>query len=111
MKLPGNPFLKLGKLLVKKLGLDRPGKGNRELCQEITTLSAGRRDAISEYYAGKLADTMLVLAVLAGITLLAFLTTDRGSRVIEDPQLARPGYGMGDREEELAVQIEGESET
>lgn len=111
MKLPKNPFLRLGEFLVKKARLDQPGRGNRELCQEINLLSAGKKDAVSHYYAGKIADTLWILTVLSAVSLLVFLTSDRDSRVVEDQRLERPGYGAGDREEELAVLAEGETET
>ena len=111
MKLPKNPFLRFGEFLVKKARLDQPGRGNRELCQEINLLSAGKKDAVSHYYAGKIADTLWILTVLSAVSLLVFLTSDRDSRVVEDQRLERPGYGAGDREEELAVLAEGETET
>ncbi len=110
MKLPKNPFLKFGEFLVKKTRLDQPGHGNRKLCQEINLLSAGKKDAVGHYYAEKIADTLLILTVMSAVSLLVFLTSDRGSRIVEDQRITRPGYGAGDREEELEVFAEGESE-
>lgn len=111
MKLPKNPFLKIGEFLVEKMGPDRLEKRNREISQELVSLATGNRDAIPRHYAEKIADTLLVLTVLSAVSLLVFLTMDRNSLIVENNRLERPGYGMGDREEELVVQMEGETET
>ena len=89
MKLPKNPFLKFGEFLVKKTRLDQPGHGNRKLCQEINLLSAGKKDAVGHYYAEKIADTLLILTVMSAVSLLVFLTSDRGSRIVEDQRITR----------------------
>ena len=106
-----HPFLKAGLFLAEKLGLDKPGKKNRDLCRELVSLASGNPQAVKLYYGKEIGDTLLALTILAMLSLLIFLTVDRRQTGIEDNQLQRPGYGMGNREEELTVQLEGETET
>lgn len=110
-KMPGNPFLKAGLFLAEKTGLDKPGKNNRELCRELVALASENPQAVKLYYGKKIADTLLILTVFAILSLLVFLIADSGKTQINNNQLQRPGYGMGSREEELTVQMEGEAET
>lgn len=107
---PKNPFLSFGRFLVEKLQLDHPGKRNRELCREVIALSLENPESVKEYYAKKLADAMQILVLLCIFCLIFVFTSGRDSQSIETNLIDRPGYGMGDREEELTVQIEGETE-
>lgn len=107
----GNPFLKVGMLFAGKLGLHKPGKNNQELCREIISLASGDPRAVKAYYGKKIADTLLALAILAVLSLVAFFAVDRKGTGIADNRLQRPGAGMGDRQEELTARLEGERET
>lgn len=107
----GNPLLKVGMALTEKFRLDQPGRNNRELCQDLTDLAIGNAQAVKLHYGKKIADALLIFLIFAGISLIIFLGVDRKDRVIGENLLQRPGYGMGSREEELSVQVEGERET
>lgn len=110
MKKSRNPFRKAGMFLADRFGPERSGKGNQALCQELVSLSMGRQSAVREYYARKaeLAITAAVIGiVLAG---LCFFTELRDERGLRDQMLERPGYGAGDKNEELNVRVEGEEE-
>ncbi|MDD2957340.1 MAG: type II secretion system F family protein [Lachnospiraceae bacterium] len=111
MKKIENPFLKIGEFLVRKWNAKGLGSGNQELRQELTALSAGGKNAEKEYYARKIADTLLVFVIGICISAVVLLTETQESRSVEKNELERPGYGMGSKEEELTVQVEGESET
>lgn len=98
--------------LVERLRLDQPGKGNRELHQELIALAGGRHNAVREYYIKK---TEMVIAILTAGSVVAaagvFVTAGQ-ERKVENQTLTRPGYGEGDRNEELTVQIgEGQRQT
>lgn len=96
--------------LVERFRLDRPGKGNRELHQELVALSGGRRNAVREYYVKK-TEIVIVIFVAGGLAAgAAFLVTAGQERMIENQALVRPGYGEGDRNEELTVRVGEEQE-
>lgn len=107
---PKNPLLGVGRFLTDKLKLDHPEGKNKGLVGDIKALERTDQSASRDYFAGKIADCLLVVGVMGAVCLLIFLTTGSGSRIVENNQLERPGYGMGDREEELTVQLEGETE-
>lgn len=106
-----NPFLGVGMFLAGKFGLDKPGQNNRKLCEELISLASGNPQAVERYYGKKIADTLLALVIFALLSLMVFFAVDRRSEAIAGNRLARPGYGMGDRQEELTVRLEGEKET
>ncbi len=98
----------LGEFLVDRLKLDQPGRGQQELQEELTILSAGSKTAVKTFYVRKV---LLVLTILAAgiiLSLLCFLIYSLGSHPVTLEALGRPGYGEGDRKEELSVQVEGE---
>ncbi|MCD8104028.1 MAG: secretion protein F [Lachnospiraceae bacterium] len=100
----------LGVSLVERLRLDQPGKGGLKLQQELVALSAGNKSAVKDYYVRKI---MLVLAVLGAglaLTLICFLVYSQGSGQIKLSSILRPGYGEGDKETALSVQVEDEEE-
>lgn len=97
--------------LAKLLKLDRPGKGNERLQQELISLSGGDKTALKKYYAKKLAVFFVILfsgALLSGIGFLFSANRDQDETVTT---LERPGYGQGDRKESLSVQIDGDVKT
>ena len=107
MRKPENPFLRIGEFLAEKLTAQRGTEPDQGIAGELKLLSGGNRDAVDRYFAKKIADTLLVLTVMAAVSLAVFLTEGRGGDVVENNELQRPGYGMGDREEDLTVQMEG----
>ncbi|MDO5344741.1 MAG: type II secretion system F family protein [Lachnospiraceae bacterium] len=107
MKMPENPFLKIGELLTERLQIGCRKEQNQGIAGELNTLSGGNAAEVKKYFAHKIADTLLVLTVMALVSLTVFLTVDRSSRIVENNELQRPGYGMGDREEDLTVQVDG----
>lgn len=107
MRKPENPFLRIGEFLAEKLTAQRGKEPDKGIAGELKLLSGGNRDAVDRYFAKKIADTLLVLTVMAAVSLAVFLTEGRGGDVVENNELQRPGYGMGDREEDLTVQMEG----
>lgn len=110
MKPSGNPFRKISGFLVDWLKLDQPGKGNRGLHQELIALEGGRRSAVRAYYVRKM-ELVLMTVTVGGLTAAAgFLISSGQDRSIENQTLIRPGYGEGDRNEELTVRVEGEQE-
>lgn len=107
----GNLYQRAGYFLTKKLGLDKMGEKNRCLHQELTALASGNPRVVTDYYAKKLGDTLLVLTVFVLVLLAVIAFSHSGSREVKNNQLERPGYRGGSREEQLAVRIEGEAET
>lgn len=105
-----NPFLRVGEFLTVKLKLEQAGKRNGALFQDLMALAPGNRDAIRQHYARKIADALLAAAVLAAVCLLVLTLSGSGSKPVKNGRLERPGYGMGDREEELEVRAEGRKE-
>lgn len=100
---------KWGAFLVDRLKLNQPEKGNARLNEELLSLSAGRRQAVRNFYIRKVTVLTAVLAVGLILSLVCFFFYDDGSGSAITA-LDRPGYGEGDRKEELTVQIEGQSE-
>lgn len=101
---------KMGAFLVDLLKLDQPGKGKPELQQELSVLSVGSRTAVRDYYIRKI--TVLAGCLAAGVilTVVCYFVYDGVSGTARMQTLGRPGYGEGDRKEELTVQIEGQEE-
>ena len=95
--------------LADLLKLDQPEKGNARLIGELISLSAGRRQAVRNFYIRKLSILAAVLAAGLLLSMLCFFFYEDGSGK-KITVLDRPGYGEGDRKEELTVQIEGQSE-
>ena len=110
MKAPKNPLLRLGEFLADKWGMASPEGKNKGLVGDLTALAGRKRQAGRAYYAKKIADCLLLGAVMGLLCAVVYFTVDRGSRLVENNQLQRPGYGMGDRKEELEVQLEGETQ-
>ena len=100
---------KWGAFLVDLFRLNQPGKGNARLIGELISLSAGKRTAVRNFYIQKVIVVTVILAAGLLLSLLSFLFYGRGNTE-EIRVLDRPGYGEGDRKEELTVQIEGQSE-
>lgn len=100
-------FEKMGEFLVDLLKLDRPGKGKLELQQELAALSTGRKSAVRSYYIKKTASFLAVLTVGLIFSGVCFIVYAMGEKTIQMQLLERPGYGEGDRKEELTVQIIG----
>lgn len=109
MRIPGNPFLKAGEFLAERLEPEEQKEKNKGIVGELYLLSGGNRAKVRQYFVHKIADVLLIFTVMMCVSLLIFLTMDR-SRAVESNELQRPGYGMGDREEELTVQAEGAEE-
>lgn len=110
MKILRNPFRRIGEFLVDRLELGKPGKGNQELYQELISLSMGKQSAVREYYVKKAEFTVTAVAVGVLAAGICFFTESGTERGLRDQMLERPGYGEGDRNEELDVKIEGEDE-
>ncbi|MCD7884415.1 MAG: type II secretion system F family protein [Lachnospiraceae bacterium] len=99
-----------GAVLVEKLRLDQPGKGKQELQQELIALSAGSKTAVKNYYVRKVTAVLMILGV--GLTLagICYLVNRQMGGQTTFSSLLRPGYGEGDKETALSVQVEDESE-
>lgn len=98
----------MGEFLVDALRLDQPGKGKDGIAGELIALSTDRKTAVRNYYIRKVS---VLLAVLTGGLLLSvtgLVVFLAGSGEARMQVLERPGYGEGDRKEELTVQVEGE---
>ena len=106
-----NPLQRAGIFLAEKTGLDQPGKRNKELCRELIGLASGNPGVVKNYYGKKFADSLLALMIFAMLSLVVFLAVDQKRAAVENNQLQRPAYGMGDRQEELIVHMEGETES
>jgi hypothetical protein len=103
-------FERMGEFLVDRLKLDQPGRGKPELQQEITALSLGKKSAIRTYYIKKVSTFLMVLAAGILLSITGFLVYFLNREEAVMSSVARPGYGEGDRKEELTVQIEGSDE-
>ena len=110
MRAPKNPLLKLGEFLTDRCRLANPEGRNKGLVGDLAALTKRKKQAGRAYYAKKIADCALLAAVMGLVSGAVYFTADRGEEVIQDSLLERPGYGMGDREEELTVQLEGETQ-
>lgn len=105
-----NIFEKMGVFLVDQLKLDQPGKGKQRLQQELISLSREGKSAVRNYYVRKISASLAVMTAGAMLTLVSFAVymgsrNNAGTKLLE-----RPGYGEGDRKEELTVQVDGEDE-
>lgn len=110
MKISGNPFWRISSFLVDRFKLDQPGKRNRGLYQELIALESGRRGAVREYYVRKIEQVLMIVTVGSLAAAAGYLISAGQDQSIENQTLARPGYGEGDRNEELSVRVEGEQE-
>lgn len=110
MRAPKNPLLKLGEFLTDKCRLASPEGRNKGLVGDLASLTKRKKQAGRAYYAKKIADCALLAVVMGLVSGAVYFTADRGGEVIQDSLIERPGYGMGDREEELTVQLEGETQ-
>lgn len=110
MRAPKNPLLKLGEFLTDKCRLASPEGRNKGLVEDLASLTKKKKQAGRAYYAKKIADCALLAVVMGLVSGAVYFTADRGGEVIQDSLIERPGYGMGDREEELTVQLEGETQ-
>ncbi len=103
----GNIFEKMGVFLVDLFKLDQPGKGKQRLQQELISLSRGGRAAVRSYCVRKVSATLAVLTAGVIITLVSFAVYLSGREDTGTEAIRRPGYGEGDRQEELTVQVDG----
>ncbi|MCC8044039.1 MAG: type II secretion system F family protein [Clostridiales bacterium] len=99
-----------GAALVEKLQLDQPGKGKLELQQELIALSAGSKAAVKNYYVRKVSVVLIILCAGLVLSGLCFLVNRPNGGQTTLSFLLRPGYGEGDKETALSVQVEDESE-
>ena len=93
MKAPKNPLLRLGEFLADKWGMASPEGKNKGLVGDLTALAGRKRQAGRAYYTKKIADCLLLGAVMGLLCVVVYFTVDRGSRLVENNQLQRPGYG------------------
>lgn len=96
-----------GEILAGLLKADRREGEKPGLQQELLTLSGGNKEAVKNYYIHKIKVLLCILLagiVLAGISWLSSRSEADGTNM---QTLERPGYGEGDRKEELSVQVEG----
>ncbi|MDY3250743.1 MAG: secretion protein F [Candidatus Choladocola sp.] len=110
MKRIGRGIEAVGAFLVDRVKLDQPGKGKTELHQELIALAAGKKEAVRNYYIRKISVFLGILTVGIFLTICCFFFFGGEKGTTEMKLLGRPGYGEGDRKEELSVQIEGEEE-
>lgn len=103
-------FEVLGGFLVDRLRLDQPGKGKSELQQELVSLAGGRKGAVRNYYIKKIQFFLLVFFAGIFLSLLGLLTHVLSKNETIMQSVGRPGYGEGDKTEELTVEIEGQEE-
>lgn len=102
---------RMGVFLVDLLKLDQPRKGKQELYQDLLSISeAGGRNVVRQYYIKKMTVLLYLLWIGIGVSIFGYLIYAGTGSVEEMRVLGRPGYGEGDRKEELSVQIEGEKE-
>ena len=101
---------RISRWIVMKLRLYQPGKRNKILCQELIALSGGNPKAVKRYYVEKI--SLLLWSILIAVIVAIVLVVVNGleSNQLQMQQLSRPGYGMGEREEELTAQVIGEEE-
>lgn len=97
----------MGVFLVDLFKADQPGKGKQELREELTALRVGSNETVRAYYIRKFSTVLMILTIgilLSGVCFFAYAgkTSD-----VEDQTLLRPGYGEGNRQEELAVEVDG----
>ncbi len=107
-----NPFYTLADRLVSLWGIEKvEGKsGDRSLLhEEITALSEGKRDAVRDYYIGKTAVMLMMLAGLVVLVLALLPFMFAGPRQVSEQGLERAGYGEGSREQDLHADVEGET--
>lgn len=101
-------FAAMGVFLVDLMKLDQPGRGKPELRQDLVSLSAGNKAAVRNYYVRKISAFLAVLMAGTLLLLVCLFVFSKESSEKNIQILKRPGYGEGDRKEELTVEIEGE---
>lgn len=100
---------KLGVFLVDLFGMDLPEKGNRELQQDLISITAaGKRTAVRMYYINKINRILVLGGAGVCLIMLCLLLYAGTAQQKEMKSLKRPGYGEGDRKEALSVNIDGE---
>ncbi len=96
----------LGAFLVERLQLGKAGREKQGLQEEILALSNGSKSAVKEYYVRKVLAVLTVLSAGLVLTLICFLAFRQSSGVSNLESVLRPGYGEGDAETALSVQVE-----
>lgn len=85
------------------------GSENQRLTEELIALSQEKKTAVRRYYEKKTRILGCIFLTGCIFTLIAFLVYT-GQKEETVTSIHRPGYGQGDRVEELEVFIEGEQE-
>lgn len=105
------PFYKASIFLMNIIK-KRPGlKSNRSVERDLEALCFGKKEKIEHYYIEKLALVLGVIFLGTGVSLGAESLKALEPSLLKGNQLVRPGYGEGNREDELALQIEGQEES
>lgn len=108
MKKIKDGYRKLGEFLVDWTGLDQPGKGRGVLREELMLLRTGSGETVREYCIRKVSTVLMVLTVGVFLSGISYAVYAGSTGTVEQQLLKRPGYGEGDRQEELEVEIDGE---
>ncbi len=101
----GEKLHAFGLFLAERLHPEKIGKGNQDLQQDLSALFGGGKIVLKEYYARKI---LMVLAILAAgvlLSLICFFAFRQGEESKRLKTLSRPGYGEGDRTEDLSVRV------
>ena len=97
----------MGAFLVDLFQADQPGKGKQELQEELTALRTGSNETVRSYYIRKFSTVLMVLTIGVVLSIVCFFAYAGKTSDVEDQTLMRPGYGEGNRQEELAVEVDG----
>ena len=97
----------MGAFLVDLFQADQPGKGKQELQDELTALRTGSNETVRSYYIRKFSTVLMVLTIGVVLSIVCFFAYAGKTSDVEDQTLMRPGYGEGNRQEELAVEVDG----
>ena len=100
-------YEKMGAFLVDLFQADQPGKGKQELQEELTALRTGSNETVRAYYIRKFSTVLIVLTIGVVLSVVCFFAYAGKTSDVEDQTLMRPGYGEGNRQEELAVEVDG----
>lgn len=100
-------YEKMGAFLVDLFQADQPGKGKQELQEELTALRTGSNETVRSYYIRKFSTVLMVLTIGVVLSIVCFFAYAGKTSDVEDQTLMRPGYGEGNRQEELAVEVDG----
>ena len=96
----------MGAFLVDLFQADQPGKGKQELQEELTALRTGSNETVRSYYIRKFSTVLMVLTIGVVLSIVCFFAYAGKTSDVEDQTLMRPGYGEGNRQEELAVEVD-----